>query len=83
MIQTLPTTPIAGMKPGTSGLRKRVSEFAAGSYLPNFVQSVFEAVRPEAGFAGLTLVVAWLRPMVSRACWSARAASCQRLPPAA
>jgi phosphoglucomutase len=52
------TTPIAGMKPGTSGLRKKVSEFATGAYLPNFVQSVFDAVRPEAGgFAGLTLVV--------------------------
>jgi phosphoglucomutase len=51
------TTPIAGMKPGTSGLRKRVAEFAAGHYLPNFVQSVFDAVRPESGFGGLTLVV--------------------------
>jgi phosphoglucomutase len=52
------TTPIAGMKPGTSGLRKKVAEFATGAYLPNFVQSVFDAVRPEAGgFAGLTLVV--------------------------
>jgi phosphoglucomutase len=68
MIQTLHTTPIAGMKPGTSGLRKKVSEFAAGAYLPNFVQSVFDAVRPDAdlaaetatstgGFAGLTLVL--------------------------
>jgi phosphoglucomutase len=57
MIQTLPTAPIAGMKPGTSGLRKKVAEFAAGNYLPNFVQSVFDAVRPEAGFGGLTLVV--------------------------
>ena len=57
MMQTLPTQPIAGMKPGTSGLRKKVAEFAAGNYLPNFVQSVFDAVRPEAGFGGLTLVV--------------------------
>jgi phosphoglucomutase len=58
MTQTIRTTPIAGMKPGTSGLRKKVTEFAAGAYLPNFVQSVFDAVRPEAGgFAGLTLVV--------------------------
>jgi phosphoglucomutase len=51
------TTPIAGMKPGTSGLRKKVTEFATGLYLANFVQSVFDAVRPEGGFAGLTLVV--------------------------
>lgn len=53
----LPTRPIAGMKPGTSGLRKKVAEFAQGLYLANFVQSVFDAVRPDAGFAGLTLVV--------------------------
>ncbi len=57
MIQTLPTAPIAGMKPGTSGLRKKVTEFAAGNYLPNFVQSVFDAVRPQGGLGGLTLVV--------------------------
>jgi phosphoglucomutase len=57
MIQTVITTPIAGMKPGTSGLRKKVTEFASGHYLANFVQSVFDAVRPDAGFAGLTLVV--------------------------
>ena len=55
---TVVTTPIAGMKPGTSGLRKKVAEFAAGHYLPNFVQAVFDAVRPDpGGFAGLTLVV--------------------------
>ena len=56
-IQRITTQPIAGMKPGTSGLRKRVAEFAADQYLANFVQSVFNAVRPEAGFVGLTLVV--------------------------
>ena len=57
MIRTVATAPIAGMKPGTSGLRKKVTEFAAGHYLANFVQSVFDAVRPDNGFAGLTLVV--------------------------
>ena len=56
-ITRLPTQPIAGMKPGTSGLRKKVTEFAQGHYLANFVQSVFDAVRPAPGFAGLTLVV--------------------------
>ncbi len=54
---TIATTPIDGMKPGTSGLRKKVAEFAAGHYLANFVQSVFDAVRPDAGFGGLTLVL--------------------------
>ncbi|MCE2914972.1 MAG: alpha-D-glucose phosphate-specific phosphoglucomutase [Rubrivivax sp.] len=57
MKRTVATAPIAGMKPGTSGLRKKVTEFAAGHYLPNFVQSVFDAVRPESGFAGQCLVV--------------------------
>ena len=48
-MQRIPTTPIAGMKPGTSGLRKKVTEFAEGHYLANFVQSVFNAVRPAGG----------------------------------
>jgi len=56
-LQRIPTTPIAGMKPGTSGLRKKVTEFAEGHYLANFVQSVFNAVRPPEGFSGVTLVV--------------------------
>ena len=63
MNRSVATAPIAGMKPGTSGLRKKVTEFAAGHYLANFVQSVFDAVRPaidgdgESRFAGQTLVV--------------------------
>lgn len=57
MMHTVSTKPIAGMKPGTSGLRKRVTEFEQPHYLSNFVQSVFDAVRPVAGFAGQTLVV--------------------------
>jgi phosphoglucomutase len=56
-IQRVATQPIAGMKPGTSGLRKKVVEFARPHYLPNFVQAVFDAVRPAQGFAGRTLVV--------------------------
>jgi phosphoglucomutase len=59
-VLTLPTSPVAGMKPGTSGLRKKVVEFQQPNYLANFVQSVFDAVRPRddtGGFAGCTLVV--------------------------
>ena len=56
-IERIATSPIPGMKPGTSGLRKKVTEFASGNYLANFVQSVFNAVRPADGFGGLTLVV--------------------------
>jgi phosphoglucomutase len=54
MIRTVPTTPIAGQKPGTSGLRKKVKEFQTSRYVENFVQSVFDSID---GFAGQTLVV--------------------------
>ena len=54
---TIATSPIAGMKPGTSGLRKKVAEFAKPHYLANFVQSVFDAVRPAQGFGECTLVL--------------------------
>ncbi|MGL5114659.1 MAG: alpha-D-glucose phosphate-specific phosphoglucomutase, partial [Beijerinckiaceae bacterium] len=54
MIQTIPTHPIPGQKPGTSGLRKKVPEFQAAHYVENFVQSVFDCLE---GFEGQTLVV--------------------------
>ena len=53
-IQTIQTTPFAGQRPGTSGLRKKVSEFRQPGYLQNFVQSVFNTL---GDCAGKTLVV--------------------------
>lgn len=53
-IISLPTTPFAGQRPGTSGLRKKVTVFEQRHYLENFVQALFD-VLPQA--KGLTMVV--------------------------
>lgn len=46
-VHTVPTAPIAGQKPGTSGLRKKTPVFMGRHYLENFVQAIFDTVGAE------------------------------------
>ncbi|EGC31686.1 phosphoglucomutase A [Dictyostelium purpureum] len=55
-IKIIETKPFDGQKPGTSGLRKKVTEVMNGNYLGNFVQSIFN-VLPKDKLKGSTLVV--------------------------
>lgn len=53
-IKTIVTQPFDDQKPGTSGLRKKVTTFQQTNYLENFVQAIFDCLDD---FTGRTLIL--------------------------
>ena len=48
-VAEVPTSPIAGMRPGTSGLRKKVEVWQEGEYIENFIQSLVDTAKASEG----------------------------------
>lgn len=49
VIITVPTSPIEGMRPGTSGLRKKVEIWMGKHYVENFIQCLVETAMASNG----------------------------------
>ncbi|TXM89996.1 alpha-D-glucose phosphate-specific phosphoglucomutase, partial [Methylobacterium sp. WL122] len=54
VLKRVPTTPFSDQKPGTSGLRKKVTHFRQAHYVETFVQAIVQSVP---GREGATLVL--------------------------
>lgn len=49
VIITVPTSPIEGMRPGTSGLRKKVEIWMGKHYVENFIQCLVDTAMASNG----------------------------------
>ena len=65
---TIATQPIAGQKPGTSGLRKKTHMFMGPHYLESFVQAIWNGIGGVAGKTGAYHIDGKVRQLTKREC---------------